>query len=637
MKSFFSIFLAILQFLGVSLNIIPVDTDIDYGGSSRPVVCTSNPVTVIDNDSTDYVIIISANPQKVEETAAAELQKYLKEMTGVTVPVSDDSAEVSEKEIIIGNTNRDVYAGIDFAGLGDEGFVLKADGKKLVICGGGKRGVIYGVYAFLEEQLGCRWYTSNYEYVPECKTVSFSGDLNDKQVPDFEIRRINIGWTKNESDRIACTYKWRTNVTYYQNYEDFGSGHDYVLWDVTLDRLVPDLLYDTNPEYFAYIPETGKRTHQHVCLSNPDVLEIAIKNAEKYIDENKTNADHIHIGQKDNDTYCRCENCMKLYEEYGSVSAPTIIFANKLSEALKEDGYDIYVTFYAYGETTAAPAKGNLKCGKNVLPVYCGTFYACHCHPFTECGYKDDTSLNDSISYRFSDHPDTKLSDEIKGWTDISERIYIYDYSINFVNDQIFLANLHTLQENTEFFRDIGVTGYTYTCGSDHGTTPFSDLRNYLYSKIMWNADSDIEYYIDDFLEGYYGAAAPFVKEYLNYITAKITASAHATNTDWSYQSAFFTFDSPYIDNLWKKAMKQELTEDQRYRTELLEISWRYTEACSFGGEFFFLNPFRGIALEKLYDDLVSHGITKISSLTGNPLPAKEDIIFTFSSPQDWR
>lgn len=636
MKNAISIILALLQFIGVSLGIFPVDTDVDYGGTYRPAVCTSNPVSIIENGKTDYRIIISENPLKTEKKAADELQSYFEKMTGVAVPVENDSTYPQEREIVIGSTNRDVYSGIDFQKLGDEGFILKAVGKKLVIYGGEKRGVIYGVYAFLEEQLGCRWYTSEYEYVPDTDHISFSGDLCDIQIPDFEIRRINYRGSSDAKRNISQIYKSRTNVTYYNNYEEYGSGNDYVLWDVTLDRLVPDSLFDTRPDLFAFDSETGKRSTKHVCLSNPETLYIAIENAEKYIDENTTGANHIHIGQKDNDEYCRCENCMKLYEQYGSVSAPTIIFANSFSDALEKDGYSIYVTFYAYGETTPPPSKGTLKCNDMVIPVYCGTFYACHCHPFTECGYRDDTGLNDDFVYRFSSHDDTKLSDELKGWTNIAKRLYIYDYSVNFVNDQMFLSNLHTLQPNTEFFLENGVTGYTYTCGSDI-IAPFNELRCYLYSKIMWNADSDIEYYIDDFLAGYYGDAAPYIKRYLNYITAKVTASAHATNTDWSYQSAIYTFDSVYVDLLWNRALSQNLTDDQRQRTEMLEVSWRYTKACSLAGEYFILNPFRGIAMEKLYDDLKGHGIVKLSSLTGTPLPDKDSITFIFAFPQDWR
>lgn len=636
MRKIISFIIALFQFFSATLGFVPHNPDIDYGGTYRPIQYTTNLQNIIEDGKTDYSIIISENAKPVEKTAAEELSKYLKKMSGADIPVVSDSAEESENEIIIGNTDRDVYSGVDFAELGEEGFCLKAVGKKLLIAGGSERGVIYGVYTFLEEQLGCRWYTNDYEYIPENDTISFSADLNDVQVPDFDIRRVNYGWITDPDKSVSFLYKSRTNVMFYNNYEEFGSGNDYVLWDVTMNRLVPDSLFNEDETLFAYNEETGKRTTEHVCMTNPDCLEYAIKNAEKYIDENETHANHIHIGQKDNSVYCQCENCKKLYEKYGSVSAPTIIFANELSDALKKDGYNICVTFYAYGETTLPPADESLKCNDGVIPVVCGTFYSCHCHPFTECGYKDDNTLNDSIIYRFSEHDDTKFSDELTGWTNIAKRVYIYDYSINFINDQLFLSNLQTLQPNTKFFLDNGVTGYTYTCGSDK-TTPFCELRNYLYSKVMWNANSDIEYYIDDFLNDYYGDAAPMIKEYLNYITAKISKSGHATNTDWSYQTAIFTFDSFYVDRIWKKALNQNLTDGQRERAEMLELSWRYTEAVSMAGRYCLFNPLRAKEQEKLYDDLQSHGITKLSSLSGGVMPPKDSINFYFSTPQDWK
>lgn len=630
-----SFILALLQFLAVSLSIYPINTAVDYGGTYRPYRYETNMINIVSSNKTSYRIIISENAAPAEKTAASELQKYFEKMSGVTVPVYTDSSQPVEKEIIIGMTNRDIYKDIDFNKLGSDGFIMKASGNRLLITGGGERGVVYGVYAFLEEQLGCRWFTNDFEFVPELDTISFSKDLNDLQSPDFDVRRINYGWIADTEKSISFLYKSRTNVTFYNNYKSFGSGHDYVLWDVTMDRLVPDSLYSKDETLFAYDTESGKRTTQHICMSNPDSLKTAVKNAEYYIDNNTTGADHIHIGQKDNTNYCECENCRRLYEHYGSVSAPTILFANKLSEALENDGYDIYVTFYAYGETTAPPKSVSLKCSKKVIPVYCGTFYTCHSHPITECGYRDDSELNGFL-YRFSSHEDTKISDELSLWKEIADRVYIYDYSINFINDEVFLSNLQTLQPNTSFMRDIGVTGYTYTCGSDRNT-PLSELRNYLYSKIMWNADSDIEYYIDDFLKGFYGNAAPEVKKYLNYITAKTEASVHTTNTDWSYQSAVYTCDSFYIERLWKKAFSEEITDEQRSRLESVEIGWRYTEALSMAGRFFVLNPFRGKEQEKLYDDMKAHGINKVSSLSGAELPPKDEINFFFSIPQDWK
>jgi hypothetical protein len=44
----------------------------------------------------------------------------------------------------------------------------------------------------------------------------------------------------------------------------------------------------------------------------------------------------------------------------------------------------------------------------------------------------------------------------------------------------------------------------------------FAQLRAYLLSRLEWNPDIDIQKEMDEFLAGYYGAAAPDIKEYIN-------------------------------------------------------------------------------------------------------------------------
>ena len=43
-------------------------------------------------------------------------------------------------------------------------------------------------------------------------------------------------------------------------------------------------------------------------------------------------------------------------------------------------------------------------------------------------------------------------------------------------------------------------------------------LRSYLISKLMWDPDADDNEIIDEFLGGYYGAAAEYMREYIDRI-----------------------------------------------------------------------------------------------------------------------
>lgn len=56
---------------------------------------------------------------------------------------------------------------------GSEGFIIKSDGKDLVIAGGRPRGTMYGVYTLLDH-LGVRWYTKEVTKVPKLATVKIT-------------------------------------------------------------------------------------------------------------------------------------------------------------------------------------------------------------------------------------------------------------------------------------------------------------------------------------------------------------------------------------------------------------------------------------------------------------------------------
>ena len=65
------------------------------------------------------------------------------------------------------------------------------------------------------------------------------------------------------------------------------------------------------------------------------------------------------------------------------------------------------------------------------------------------------------------------------------------------------------------FLRDNGVRA-VFEQGTGLGEcSDLAPLRQWLLSRLMWNPDLDQEALCDEFLKGYYGAAAPFLREYL--------------------------------------------------------------------------------------------------------------------------
>lgn len=71
------------------------------------------------------------------------------------------------------------------------------------------------------------------------------------------------------------------------------------------------------------------------------------------------------------------------------------------------------------------------------------------------------------------------------------------------------------MARNYRSFKEYGITEILDNGAYDSPQTEMQDLRVYVQSKLMWDVDQDENQLIDEFVEGYYKDAAPYIKEYL--------------------------------------------------------------------------------------------------------------------------
>lgn len=618
--------LSFVQVLLFVFGIIPVSSEIDYGGGTYQAPQINTPMSIVTNGETDFVILTEDAPDECILTAVDELQAYIEKISGAELEHVTESGYIGGKAIVLGETSIEKeIADVDRAQIGADGFMIYSDGSYLLIAGGDERGTLYGVYTFLEEYLGVRWFTPTLEVVPESKDVVIDSAINRVVQPSFSVRRNDCAGTN-----AAHRARTKMNVSFWYEVPEYGGAMTFVLWDVTLDKLVPDALFAEHPEYFAMNPD-GSRTTDHVCLSHPDVLPIAVENARKAILECERDSKYIHIGQKDNSNYCHCATCEELYEKHGAVSAPTIIFTNAFADALDDEFPDFTFTFYAYGETDRPPQDMSLRCNPNVVPVLCELHRACRSHPLTECGAVDG---NETFENLYGEN-ETMIADDFAVWVKLADRTFIYDYTINFLNTAQFFSNFETMQSTMQYMHDIGITGYVYNCGDGHYAA-FNELRNYLLCKLQWDVNCDVEYHMNDFLKAYYGEeAAPYIKKIIDIQTAQVKATAHAFDFDWHYQSGFYPFYTVNrLDYLWAMALNSEISEEQLFNVEVANLSWEYFKANQFIGKYSFLNPLRLKANEELYDNFKAHGMDRVSSFA--TIPQNKDDVDFMLRPFNW-
>ena len=109
------------------------------------------------------------------KTAATGLQSFLKQVTGVELPIRREE-EVPERarQIVVGPSARfrALAPGVSLEGLGHDGIVIRTVGRNLLLAGGRPRGTLYAVYTFLEDVVGCRWWTSRESTIPRRPTLT---------------------------------------------------------------------------------------------------------------------------------------------------------------------------------------------------------------------------------------------------------------------------------------------------------------------------------------------------------------------------------------------------------------------------------------------------------------------------------
>jgi hypothetical protein len=115
-------------------------------------------VKLVAGGNSEYRVIIAKEASSSQHRAAAELKRLVGEMSSAMLRFDLDSPNPPEKSILVGDSKalRSLNLGIDFRSFGDEGYLIRTVGDRLVIAGGRLRGTMYGVYAFLEDVLGCR-------------------------------------------------------------------------------------------------------------------------------------------------------------------------------------------------------------------------------------------------------------------------------------------------------------------------------------------------------------------------------------------------------------------------------------------------------------------------------------------------
>lgn len=477
--------------------------------------------------ASSHAIVIPDDVTPTENVAATELQNFLAQITGQKLAIVKASEKSSAYGLYIGRSGQNAGLGFrtDVERLGVEGIGLECRGGNLSLAGN-KRGAMYAVFSFLEDYLDCHW------LAPDCSVIPDHGKV---VIPEF-IYEFIPPLEYRDVDSINCRnfefgVRNKLNGTYLRG--NIPEGHGDFISCVglchTFYKLVPPSIYGKDhPEYYSerdgkrVVPENDDHPlNTQLCLTNPDVLKISIESVRKML-ENVSKDSLISISQNDNYCYCTCEKCMALAEEEGSQAGPVIHFVNAIVREFPE--YTFETLAYQY---TRKPPK-YVRPEKNLMIRLC-SIECCFLHPMEDCH-------SESGSH-------SSFQSDLQEWARQTDKLYIWDYVINYAHTMAPFMNLRVLKPNINYMAANHVVGIYEEGNYFSRVAEMVELRTYLMMKFLWNPQYDENKAIYDFTNAYYGPAAPMVRKYIDIMHDAALADGEATH--------MHIFDNPksYLKN----------------------------------------------------------------------------------------
>ena len=558
-----------------------------------------------ENHSTQYKIIIAADAAVQHIHAAEELRTFLYQITGAAFQIYTEKETILEVRpskhlnglftpefptyIYVGDTEFCTRMGYTVPqDLGKEGYSIHTMDCKLYITGGYLRGVLYGVYSFLEIYCGCRWFTEEVSRIPKRNRLEIP-EIDDTKLPVLEYREPHYTSYGDADWHIRNRCNSTTSVLS----EMYGGKITYKGFVHTFnDILHPKDYFAQHPEYFSEVNGVRKDGNTQLCLSNPEVLELTKKKVRTWLKEDP-NAAIISVSQNDWGNYCTCEKCRSLDEKEGSHMGSLLTFVNAIADDIKDDYPDVAIDTLAYQYTRKAPK--HVRPRPNVIIRLC-TIECCFSHPLEECDHR-------FVHY---DGCDQTFRQDLEEWGKICSRLYIWDYVVNFHHNLLPHPNWGVLQKNIQFFIRNNVKGVFEQGNSFRGKYGEFDLmKRYVLAKLMWNPDCDMDVVVNEYLNGVYGMAAGEVRRYYDLLQGLIDPDTHLWifhNPDDSYLTDTFLKDGDAC-----LARAEIVAEDDEIlqRVRVLRLSTRYALLCRMAAD----DPGREAGWDAFYRDVTAAGI----------------------------
>lgn len=504
-----------------------------------------------------YHITTARFADRVERFAASELQKYIYSATDVCLPYFSDRCEKRTPEILIGKDARSNNICLDKV-VGD-GFVIKTEGRNVIIAGKTSKGTLNGVYSFLERFFNFRRFTFDVEKIERMRSLIVD-DMYILENPDFEYREVytRLGFDKDFSSKN----KLNSNLAEYSDLT--GMNMRFYNCHHSFSDLVPFEKYGkTHPEYYSEVD--GKRISENyqLCLTNEEVIKISTEKVKEWIRENP-DCKIFSVAQNDCYNFCTCEKCKEIDDKEQSNSGSIIYFVNRIAEEIEKEYPDVLIHTFAYTYSVNAPKF--VKPRKNVIVRLCN-FGVNRGIDFVALLKKDDEGAVNYI-------------ENLNRWSDICSHLYVWEYIVNFKHYLIPFPNIYAMAENIKYYKRRGIKGLLLQGNFSYGnTSSLTELKTYVFARLLWNSELDVSVLIKEFTDAVYGNSAECMREYVELLHS-IVGDKYINMYNSADQEYYTDEFIQKAEEIFEKALKLEKNKIVKERIQREYLSIMYLKAC---------------------------------------------------------
>ncbi|HEX7009856.1 MAG TPA: DUF4838 domain-containing protein [Phycisphaeraceae bacterium] len=520
-------------------------------------------VVLVRDATPQAVIVLPGEPTEEESLAAERFQHYVKRISGAVLEIvnEDDKRprDGAVSEVHIGRTRAagDVLAELRNRNAPPESSLVVTKGNSVFVTGVDPIGTLHATY-FLLEDFGCRW------YIPADwgTVVPESADLivrtqSTYRSPSFALRSgLTHATTNIDEDPTWAEYEWGRG-NHLGGWRWWGAGHSYRF-------LIPREQFEKHPEWFALVD--GRRTPDQLCISNPEGRAFALETVRKALAEYGDNPPEL-VCISPNDTrasrFCQCEDCQKFVQtrpdgtkDFSEGHDRMIAYANFFANALRDEYPNTRVMYYVDYHSHGFPSI--------VKPAPNSVLQVVHWVGDQFHGVDDNSPMGGSIAR----------------WSRFGLPIIAHTYW-GIHTSWSFWPVVHTIRQEIPYYHSKGVVGlYSEThknWGSQH-------LNFIVYPRLLWDVNTDVDAWISEFCEKFYGPAAEPMRQYY----ALLEQAAADGPPQYKYRQTLIPTFTPNV----LAAMRAKIAEAERIinaqSDEVLKIRFAFAKAGFEIGDLYF-------------------------------------------------